>query len=152
MNTVEQSRQKNYDPPLPLSQSTLMQLKHTTQIKHLQLRNLKVIQESLIRYFILLQGGGHAQHDSLSQESGWFGSCCVTHKMCDHSVMSQDHEILPGTVAHLCYGRGRKLRERVAVYHEDIRPDCQSSGNGTDKQTKTFYRTVLTVSVPKNHC
>lgn len=75
-----------------------------------------------------------AQSDSLSQESGWFGSCCVNHEMCDRSEMSQDHEILPGTVAHLCYGRGREERgERVAAYHEDTWLDRPNSGNGADK-------------------
>lgn len=52
--------------------------------------------------------------------------------LCDHTMMSQEHKTLPGTVVHLCFSRG-KVGRRVVVYHEETQSDLQSAGNGTDK-------------------
>ena len=115
-------------------------------IKHFANEIFKVIQSPL-RSSILLQGSKAEQSDSLSQESGWLGSCYVNHKICDHSVMSQDHEILPGTAAHLC--QERRLECIMRTHGQTVRV----LGMGQTKQTdaawgqihKTICRTAISI-------
>lgn len=35
--------------------------------------------------------------------------------LCDHTVMSQEHKILPGTVVHLCFSRGKSWKEGCSI-------------------------------------
>lgn len=71
-------------------------------------------------------GGGERHSDSLfGNQECRLGSSLVREILCDHTEMSQAHEILPGIVAYTCYGRGGDDWV-VGVYHKD-----HSAGNDT---------------------